>query len=54
MNNPCFIYGNNESVLWNTSIPDSMLKKKTVSESYHFVRGGVSADEWRTSYINTN
>ena len=31
-----------------------MLKKKTVSASYHFVREGVtSADEWRTSYINT-
>ena len=30
-----------------------MLKKKTVSTSYHFVREGVSGDEWHTSYINT-
>ena len=29
--NPCFVYGDNQSVLWNTSIPDSMLKKKTAS-----------------------
>ena len=51
--NPCFIFGDNQSVLWNTTVPDSMLKKKTASVSYHFVREGVSADEWRTTYINT-
>ena len=51
--NPCFIYGDNQSVLWNTSVPDSMIKKKTASVSYHFVREGVSSDEWRTTYINT-
>ena len=53
VNNPCFIYGDNQSVLWNTSIPDSMLKKKTAIVSYHFVREGVSADAWRTAYVNT-
>ena len=53
MNNPCFIFGDNKSVLWNTTVPDSMLKKKTASVSYHFVRGGVSAVEWRTSFIHT-
>ena len=26
-NNPCFIYGDNQSVLWNTSVPDSMYNK---------------------------
>ena len=30
-----------------------MLKKKAPSVSYHFVREGVSADEWHTTYINT-
>ena len=30
-----------------------MLKKKTARVSYHFVREGVSADEWCTTYINT-
>ena len=53
VNNPCFIYGDNQSILWNTSVPDFMLKKKTASVSYHFVREGVSADEWRTIYIYT-
>ena len=40
--NPCFIYGDNQSVLWNTSSPDSMLKKKTAGVSYHFLHEGVS------------
>ena len=30
-----------------------MLKKKTSSDVYHFVRKGVSGDEWRTAYIST-
>ena len=46
LNSACFTYGDNQSVLWNTTVPDSMLKKKTASGvSYHFVREGVSADE---------
>ena len=31
VNNPCFIFGDNQSVLWNTTVPDSMLKKKSSS-----------------------
>jgi hypothetical protein len=53
VNNPCFIYGDNQSVLWNTSVPESMLKKKTCSVAYHYVREGVGSDQWRTTYINT-
>ena len=53
VNKPCFIYGDNQAVLWNTSVPDSMLKKKTASVSYHFVHEGVSAGELRATYINT-
>ena len=52
--NPCFVFGDNQSVLWNTSVPDSMLKKKTSSVAYHYVREGVSNDEWRTAYIKTS
>lgn len=51
--NPCFVFGDNQSVLWNTTIPDSTLKKKSSSVAYHYVREGVSRDEWRTGYINT-
>ena len=34
---PTFIYGDNQSVLANTTIPDSTLKKKSHSIAYHFV-----------------
>ena len=53
VNNPCFVYGDNQSVLWNTSHPGSTLKKKSSGVAYHFVREGVSSDQWRTTYINT-
>ena len=48
------IYGDNQSVLANTTIPDSTLKKKLQSIAYHFVREGAARDEWRTTYVNTN
>ena len=51
---PSYIYGDNQSVLANTTIPDSTLKKKSQSIAYHFVREGAARDEWRTSYVNTN
>ena len=51
---PMYIYGDNQSVLANTTIPDSTLKKKSQSIAYHFVREGVARDEWRTSYVNTH
>ena len=46
------IYGDNQSVLANTTIPDSSLKKKSQSIAYHFVHEGVARDKWRTSYVN--
>lgn len=54
VNDCCFIYGDNKSVLANTSIPDSTLKKKSQSIAYHFVREGAARDEWRTAYVNTH
>ena len=51
--NPCFVYGDNQSVLWNTSVPDSMIKKKSNSIAYHFVREGCARNEWRTTYVKT-
>ena len=51
---PMCIYGDNQSVLANTTIPDSTLKKKSQSIAYHFVCEGVARDEWRTSYVNTH
>ena len=52
--NPAFIFRDNQSVLWNTSVPDSTLKKKSSSVASHFVREGVARDEWRTSYVKTS
>ena len=51
---PTCMYGDNQSVLANTTIPDSTLRKKSQSIAYHFVREGVARDEWRTSYVNTH
>ena len=51
---PAYIFGDNQSVLYNTSIPDSTLKKKAQSIAYHLVREGSARDEWRTGYVNTH
>ena len=51
---PALIHGDNQSVLANTTIPDSTLKKKSQSIAYHFVREGVARSEWRTAYVNTH
>lgn len=51
---PSYVYGDNQSVLFNTSIPDSTLKKKSQSIAYHYVREGAAKDEWRTAYVNTH
>jgi hypothetical protein len=51
---PTFIYGDNQSVLANTTMPHSVLKKKSNSIAYHFVREGCAKDEWRTTYVNTH
>ena len=50
---PAHIQGDNQSILANTSIPDSTLKKSQ-SIAYHFVHEGAARDEWHMSYINTH
>ena len=49
-----FIYRDNQAVLANTTVPDSMLKKKLQSIAYHFVQEGAAQDEWRITYVNTH
>ena len=51
---PAYILGDNKSVLVNSSVPTSVLKKKSCSIAYHFVREGTSMDEWRIGYVSTN
>ena len=51
---PAFVFGDNQSVLANTTNPSSTLKKKSNAIAFEFVREGVARDEWRTAYINTH
>ena len=51
---PNFIYGDNQSVLSNTTMPHPMLKKKSNYIAYHFVCEGTARDEWRITYISTH
>ena len=46
VNEPAFVYGDNKSVLANTSVPGSTIKKKMNSLSYHFIREGCARDKW--------
>ena len=39
---PCFLYRDNKSVLYNTKLPESTLKKKINYIAYHAVREGVA------------
>ena len=39
----CILYGNNNSMILNTTTPSSMIKKKHNSIAYHRVREGVAA-----------
>ena len=41
-NECCYIFGDNQSMLVNSSMPDSMLRKKSNSVAYHFVREGTA------------
>ena len=45
-----YVLGDNQSVLCNTTMPESTLKKKSNAMSYHFVCEGVAMDAWRTTY----
>ena len=51
---PCYVFGDNKSVLVNGSQPYSVLKKKSNSIAYHFVREGSAANEWILTYVNTD
>ena len=54
INGPAFVYGDNQSVLANTTVPYLPLKKKSNSIVFHFVYEGTTRDEWRNTHIKTN
>ena len=37
----------------NSSVPDSMLKKKSNLIAYHFVRESTASDEWKRTYVQS-
>ena len=54
VSDPAYIFGDNQSVLHNTGLPQSTLKKKSNAIAFHFIREGVARDEWRTAYVITH
>ena len=50
---PTYVYGDNMSVIHNTSKPESVLKKKFKSICYHFVREAVAMRECLTTHVPT-
>ena len=48
-----YVYGENMSVIYNTSRPESTLKKKSNSICYHAVRETVASDEILTTHCKT-
>ena len=51
---PSYMYGDNQSVLAGSTRPEYTLNKKAQSNAFHFIQEGCAADEWRTTYINTS
>ena len=47
-----FVYGYNQTVLCNTTMPGSSLKNKYNAIAFHFVREGCVHNECRITYIN--
>ena len=51
---PTYIFGDNQYVLVNSSKPHSILKKKSSSIAFHFVRKGAAKYKWQVAYLNKN
>ena len=50
---PTYVYGDNMSVIYNTSQLESTLKKKSNSIFYHAVRESVASGECLTTHCKT-
>ena len=50
---PTYIYGDNMSAIYNTSRPESTLKKKSNSICYHAVREAVASGKCLTTHYKT-
>ena len=50
---PAYVYGDNMSVIYNTSRPESTLKKKANSVCYHAIRESAAMGEVITTHVPT-
>ena len=50
---PSYVYGDNMSVIHNTSKPESVLKKKSNSICYHFFIEAVAMSKCLTTHVPT-
>ena len=53
MSGPTLFYGDNMSVIHNTQRPESQLKKKSTSVSYHAIREAVAMGELLTGHVRS-
>jgi hypothetical protein len=54
LSGPSYVFGDNQSVLCNTTAPESMLKKKSNAIAYHCVGEAVAMEEIITAYEPTD
>ena len=54
MTGPSYIYGNNQSVVNNSSKPDSSLNEKSNEVCFRFVREAVAMGECLITHISTH
>ena len=48
---PSYMYGDNQSVLAGSTRPESTLKKKAQIIAFHFIRAVCAADAWHTTSV---
>ena len=54
INGPMYVYCNNISVVYNKSLPASLLKKKSKTIAYHAVREAAAMKEVVVTHISTD
>ena len=52
LSGPSYLFGDNQSVISNTTAPESQLKKKSKPIAYHCVRESVACGKLLTAYKN--
>jgi hypothetical protein len=53
LSGPCYVYGDNMSVIHNTQRPESMLKKRSNSICYHVARESAAMGECIMAHVRS-